>query len=571
MTRITHPTNIHFRYPQPPTHTLTPQSQPEPQGVKHLQATMNASDGTASALQSGTSPDTPLLHPYLTQAYTVLVQAHRQHSKHLASQGRQAALNMLTEGRFTKPHIMDTLAKYAHIPQALAGFFTALGPQNTLNAVHQVDHQNSDLIGPSGYAPFVDPTTSRLWTGKGHLQAIHPLEARYRDQVRAQQKTLADALSQALAGGLSDAFIQELAHTASSTTRGANQLSQLLAQSDDAALVPLKEALYNHLMAPEKALSPISDADTRGWVRAATLLLGDNPSAYWLEPLQDAVGSVELSQFITTAVQHTANIRGLDGMPYGDEDYQRGLAGLLSGLSQLQGEAYTGLKAHVFSVACDAMGETHTREELTEGLKTLFVSDPKRIAMEIINNSNHFVSSPTAFSFFFKEAIFNNPDPKGEFVEAVSSTLKDLYQEATDGSLSESDNENSSMTLGVLFGSLRAAFNDAKADNKADQEAVRNIVNVLTGFATIYPGISTQLSAVKDGIVVPVFSDLFNSSNRMQAEKMNLIDDKFHEILRVMLAGLNGYKQETGRSIKSEFSSAFALTHDEGTNILRKI
>jgi hypothetical protein len=270
-------------------------------------------------------------------------------------------------------------------------------------------------------------------------------------------------------------------------------------------------------------------------------------------------------------VQNTANITGLDGMPYGDEDYQWGLEGLLNGLSQLQGAEYTQLKAHVFSAASDGMGETHTRKELTEGLKALFVSDPKGIAIEIANNSNHFVSSPTAFSFFFKEAIFNNPDPNGEFIEAVSSTLKNLYQEATDGSLSESDNEDSSMTLGVLFGSLRAAFDDAKADNKADQQAVRNIVNVLTGFATIYPGISTQLSAIKDGIVVPIFSDLFNSSNRVQAEKMNLIDDKFHEILRVMLAGLNGYKEETGRSIRSEFTSAFALTHNEGTNKLGKI
>jgi hypothetical protein len=38
--------------------------------------------------------------------------------------------------------------------------------------------------------------------------------------------------------------------------KAAKRLSQILAQSDDAALLPLKEELYNNLMTSEKALSP---------------------------------------------------------------------------------------------------------------------------------------------------------------------------------------------------------------------------------------------------------------------------------------------------------------------------
>jgi hypothetical protein len=568
MARITHPTNIHYRYPQSPTFKLTPQSQPDPQAVKGLPTILGAPENTATASQSSTLPDAFALHPYYTQAYTALTQAHRQHAQHLKSQGRQTALHLLAEGHFSKAHLMAALAKHANTPQALAGFFDALGPQNTLNALASVDPHNRDGIGPSGYAPLADPTRSHVWMGKGHLREIHSLEARHRDQVCAHRKTLARVLSKAVTGGLSDDFIQNLAITASTSTQTANQLSQVLAQSDDASLKSLKEALYNHLMTPEKALSPVSDADTRGWVRAATLLLANNPNARWIERLQDQVGSAGLSQFIATAVQGTVNITGLDGMPYGDEDYQQGLEGLLNGLSQLQGEAYTELKAHVFSAASDAMGETHTREELTEGLKALFVSDPKGIAVEIANNSNNKIHSTAAFSFFLKEAIIDNPND--EFTETLSLILKDLYQQATDSSISESENEKNSIALGVLFGNLRAAFDDAKAENAVDQDAVRNIANALAGLMTLFPVISIPLSATKDGIVVPFFDAVLNINNRAQVENMVLIDDKFYEIAEAMIAGFNGYRQHAGRNIGSVFDSAFSRSQSYSNNRLER-
>lgn len=558
MTRIIRPATAQYFTPQ--TTTLNQPRPPDPGAVKQLQAILDAPENSAKASESSPSPDAPSLHTYLTQLY-------QQRAQH---QGRQAALHMLAEGRFTKDHIMATVAKYAHNPQALAGFFDALGPQHTLRALADGEHHKQASLDPSGYAPLVDPTTNYLWTGKGHLQEIYPLEARRRDHVRRHQKTLADALGNAVTGGLSDDFVQNLAMTVSTTPKTANQLSQILAQSDETALISLKETLYHNLMTPQKALSETLSANTRGWVRAATLLLADNPSAHWFEPLQDQVGSMGLSQFITTAVQGTVNIIGLDRMPYGDEDYQQGLEGLLGGLSQLQGEAHTELKAHVFSVACDAMGETHTRKELTEGLKALFVSDPKGIAMEIANNLNNEIHSTSAFSFFLKEAIFNNPNPNDKFTEALSLVLKDLYQEATDCSMSESENEKSSITLGVLVGNLRAAFDDAKAENAANQEALCNIANALTGLTTLFPGISIPLSATKDAIVVPFFDAVFNINNRAQAKNMNLIDDKFYEIAEAMIAGFNGYRQSAGRNMGSVFDSAYSRSQSYSDNRLER-
>jgi hypothetical protein len=300
-------------------------------------------------------------------------------------------------------------------------------------------------------------------------------------------------------------------------------------------------------------------------------LLGNNPSAQWLESLQDAVGHDGLSQFITTAVQNTANITGLDRMSYGDEDYQRGLEGLLSGLSQRQGKEYTELKAHVFSAASDGMGETHTRKELTEGLKALFVSDPKGIAMEISNTSNDAIQNNTAFSFFFKEAIFNNPDSEGKFIKAVSLTLKDLYQDATNSLLSEKENIMSSQALGLLFGSLQAAFNDAKVENAADQDGVGNMVNALTGLATLFSGISIALSATKDAFVVPFFSNLFNSGNRAQAEQMDLIDGTFDKLLGAMIAGFNGYVEQTNRfAVGNHFETRCNSAESAGDKNLNK-
>jgi hypothetical protein len=471
MTRIIRPTTAH--YYNPPSSTLNQPRPPDPEAVKQLQAILDAPEDTAEEPSSSQQRSaTPALHPYLTQVYTSLVQAHRQHSQNLKSQGRQEALDIMAEDGFIKAHIMAGLAKHANNPQALAGFFDALGPQNTLNAFAHVDHHDGDVIGPSGYAPLVDPAMSHLWAGKGHLQEIHSLEARHRNYHREQRETLADALSKAITGGLSDDFIQNLAHTASTTTQTANQLNEVLAQSDDAALVPLKDALLDTLLTPQKALNPISNADTQGWVRAATVLLGDNASDQWIETLQDQVGSAGLSQFIETAVQGTVNITGLDGLPYGDEGYQQGIEGLLSGLSQLQGEEHTELKAHVFSAASDAMGETHTRKELIEGLKALFVSDPKGIAMEISYTSNNIIQSPTAFTFLFKETIFRKPNLDNGFIKAVSSTLKNLYQDASSNELSEAKNASSARTLGHIFGSLKAAFEGAKADNQTDQETL---------------------------------------------------------------------------------------------------
>jgi hypothetical protein len=564
MTRIIRPTTTH--YFNPPSSTLNQPRPPDSQAVKQLQAILNAPDDTAEASQSSPSPDTPALHPYLTPAFL----AHQQHSPYQKSQGRQTARDLMAEDRFTKDPIMAALAKHAYTPQALAGFFDALGPQHTLDAFYQVDHHDSDVIGPSGYAPLIDPTTSRLWIGKGHLQEIHPLEVRHRHHHREQQKTLADTLSKAMTGGLSDDFIQNLATTASQTPKTANKLSQILVQSDDAALIPLKDALFNNLMTSEKALSEASDADTQGWVRAATLLLGNDASGQKIEILQDQVGSAGLSQFIATAVQGTVNITGLDGMPYGDKDYQQGIEDLLIGVSQLQGEKYTELKAHVLSAASDAMGEVYTRKELTEGLKALFVSDSTGIAMEMANNLNNEIHSTSAFSFFLKEAIFNNPNPNDEFTKAVSLVLKDLYQEATDSSISESENEKSSITLGVLFGNLRAAFDDAKAENAADQDAVRNMANALTGLTTLFPGISIPLSATKDAIVVPFFDAILNINNRAQAKNMDLIDDKFYEIAEAMIAGFNGYRQNTGRNMGSVFDSAFSRSQSYSDNRLER-
>jgi hypothetical protein len=477
----------------------------------------------------------------------------------------------MAEDRFSKARIMAALAQHANTPQALAGFFDALGPQHTLDALRSVDHHDRDVMS-SGYGPLVDPARRYGWLGKDQVQQIHLLEAFHRDRLHGQRETLADALSKAVTGGLSDTFIQDLAMTASSTPQTANQLSQVLAQSDDAVLIPLKEALYHNLMTPEKALKPVGDADTRGWVRAATLLLGDNPSGQWIEPLQDSVGSAGLSQFIATAVQGTVNVTGrADGFPYGDENYQQGLEGMLSGLSQLQGEEHTELKAHVFSAASDAMGETHTREELTEGLKALFMSDPKGVAMEISNTSNDAIQSPTAFSFFFKEAIFNNPDPDNKFIEAVSLTTKELYKDATNSSLSEKENVMSSQALGLLFGGLQAAFNDAKVENAADQDAVRSMANALTGLVTLFPGISIPLSATKDAIVVPFFGDLFNRGNRAQAEKMDLIDQTFNKLLGAMIAGFNGYTEQTDRfTVGGHFEIRRNSAEFAGNNNLNK-
>jgi hypothetical protein len=525
---------------------------------------MNAPHDTVKApLSSQQRPDASSLHHYFSQAYTSLVQAHRQHSQHLESQGRQSARDLMADSHVTADEVMTVLAKYSDSPAALAAFFEALGPRNSANALRYVNYQARDVMGSPAFTQLAD-------RDDGPLKEGNRIKAWRHEQRHELREILAEALGKGAEGGLSDDFIQGMAKAAGTDPKAANQLSNILSQCDDKALLPLKAAVLNALMIPEKALS--GNADTQPWVRAATLLLGSDPSGQLADSLQEQAGSRELTHFITTAVKHSAKATiGLDGLAYYDEYYQQGFDGLLKGLSQLQGEQYTDLKAHLFSTTSDAMGEHYTRKELTEGLKALFVSDPEGIAMEIMSNSNHLIASPTAFSFFFKEAIFNNPNPNDKFIEAVSLTLKDLYKNATDSSMGELEDETSSMTLGLLFGSLRAAFDDAKVDNKADQDAVRNMVNVLTGFATIFPQISTQLAAAKDGVVVPTFDFLLNGNNRLQAEKLDLIDDKFHEILRVMLAGFNGYKEETGRSIRSDFSSAFALTHDEGANKLGKI
>jgi hypothetical protein len=567
VTRIIRPITAH--YFNPSTSTLN-QSRPfDPQAVKQLQAILDAPEDTAEASHSSQKQsDAPSLNPYHTQAYTALVQAHQQHP---ASQGGQAALDRLAGGRFSKADLLATLAKHADNPQALAGIFDALGPQHTLDTFYQVDHHDRDVIGPSGYAPLPERGRGRLWEG-------NLVEALHRKEHFEQREIFADALSQALTGGLSDAFIQDLANTASTSTQTANQLSQILARSDDTALIPLKQALFNNLMTSEKALKLISDKDPqkqlkithqRGWVRAATLLLGDNPTAHWLEPMQRAVGSKELSQFIATAVHHTVD-KKLDGYSYGDENYQRGLESLLSGLSQLQGKEYTELKAQVFSAASEAMGETHNRKALTEGLKALFVSDPRGIATEIKHNLSNSIQSSTAFSFFFKETIFNNPDPDNKFIEAIASITKELYQNAVDSSLLESESEDSAMTLGLLFGSLRAAFNDAKVENAADQDAVRNMANALTGLATLFPGISVPLSATKDAVFNPVFGGLFNRDHRAQAEKIDLIDDTFNKLIDAMNAGFNGYRKQTGGHTGNFFSIERTTIESDGNNVLGK-
>jgi hypothetical protein len=549
MTRIAHTThsNYHHRFP---TDTLA--TQPNPQAAHQLQIAMKASED--NAVTPTLKDHAKLLKSVLSHpsTRTLLADFSQRRLKTLTDQGRQGARDLMNDSHVKADKVMNVFAKYRDYPAVLAGFFEALGPHNTVNALRYVDYKARDVIGSQAFTQLADRDDTSL----GELNRIKAWRHEQRNELR---EILAEALSKGAEGGLSDAFVQGMAKVASADPKTANQLSNILSQSDDEGLTPLKTAFLNTLMTADKALSEVSDTDTPRWVRAATLLLGSDTSSQLAESLQRKAGSSELTYFISNAVQHSAKATpGLDGLPYYDQYYQQGVDGLLRGLSQLQGDEYTKLKAHVFSAANDAMGEQYTRKGLTEGLKALFTSDAKGIAIEVQNASENDIQSLSAFAYFFKETIFDYPDSESQFLEAVSTTLKSLYQSATDDSIDETENELNARALGLMFGNLQAAFEVAKADNQMNQNAVQNTINILTGFATIYPHLSRQIGALKDGAIVPFFDALLNGKRRRQTQDIDLIDTIFGKLEGAILAGFNGYLEHTGRTSRDVYDLASA-------------
>jgi hypothetical protein len=109
-----------------------------------------------------------------------------------------------------------------------------------------------------------------------------------------------------------------------------------------------------------------------------------------------------------------------------------------------------------------------------------------------------------------------------------------------------------------MFGNLQAAFEVAKADNQMNQNAVQNTINILTGFATIYPHLSRQIGALKDGAIVPFFDALLNGKRRRQTQDIDLIDTIFGKLEGAILAGFNGYLEHTGRTSRDVYDLASA-------------
>lgn len=568
MTFINRPASPSSPYPlsDPSTPSLATSKgtpAPDPQAVARLQALLS------SAAKASTSPplqdEAKLLNIFVPRdsLRQVLQQLQQQTSapSTCEDQGRRAAQEVLADGKIKATEVLNVLATHRAAPKTLAAFFTTLGPLTTFDALHQTDRHASYVINSSAYRQLADLGDRILGEG----DKLKALRCAQRLELR---EILAEGLARAVDGGLGDDFMAQLATAASVESKAANTLSSILLQSEDEALMPLKATFFDTLLGERKVLSGNYDP---GWMRATALLLGSDSSGQLAASLQDKAGSSELTYFVRTTLEHSATAtRGLYGSTYYDEDYQRGFDGLLQGLSRLEGSAYTELKAHVLSVASDAMGETYTRPGLTQALQDLFVSDPQGIAMEISNSGNNDVQSPTAFSYLFKQAIFEKPNQNNEFIDAVSATLRDLYVKATNDSLSEAKNASGGKTLGHTYGSLQSAFESAISNNKADQETVRNKINALVGFGTALPQYGTGIGALKDGAVVPLLSTLFNSKHREQENNMHLINKIFDKLEDAMQAGFNGYEKATARRIGNDFNTGFDRVYRRSSETLSK-
>ena len=117
-------------------------------------------------------------------------------------------------------------------------------------------------------------------------------------------------------------------------------------------------------------------------------------------------------------------------------------------------------------------------------MQKLFLSDSRGIVDKLFNNNgpdSPYDTTGQALSLFLRDAVFANPNPDGEMVNAVSKLMGDLRGDMLnpDNIGKTPNNEYYAKLLGDVLGSVASGYKRAVKDNGEDQKAREALVGTL--------------------------------------------------------------------------------------------
>ncbi|WP_257459287.1 hypothetical protein [Archangium lipolyticum] len=257
--------------------------------------------------------------------------------------------------------------------------------------------------------------------------------------------------------------------------------------------------------------------------------------------------------------------KGLGDLPpHSRDSFHSGFASMQhDGLEQVVGMManYNGPdaqlhKAQVFGTAARTLDEQgNDNASLRAGLDQLFLSDSRGIVEWLSDGTRPdeaglpasgrranpaMDAKGEALSLYFRESVFENPDPNGAVVQQVNTLVGELKGELLGASTQDERNRVGGF-LGYLVGTAALGYEGAYDANKDSQEARAALVNMifkplegkLTGAATAAGGPAAGLLAGeisktgKEALIDFLNSGLKDDQNRMGELFDNVLTDVF--------------------------------------------
>lgn len=216
-------------------------------------------------------------------------------------------------------------------------------------------------------------------------------------------------------------------------------------------------------------------------------------------------------------------------------------------------------------VACQKeVSQEIIQDETQSGLYTHFIKDSQCGKEKLIENYG------TGIDKLLQDILLGQEQPSEATLKAFSQLFAEAYRNALNDDLSESDNATCAQILGVIVGGLSGLREQVLAERKARflarwynyKELDKRWLALFTDIVSLdllYELPEDIVKIARTGAVNNFAESLMRSDYAKQVQDDDLVDKMIYQILDVVIARFNGYKQETERSLKTIFSATWVM------------
>lgn len=192
---------------------------------------------------------------------------------------------------------------------------------------------------------------------------------------------------------------------------------------------------------------------------------------------------------------------------------------------------------------------------------THFASDPQSVKEELIKNYGQGIEQ------LLQGILLSQEKPSDATIHAFSKLIAEVYQNATNSNLSQSENKTHAETLGMILGGLGGLRNEVIAKRKVRffnwwydyTELDKRWLALFTDI--FFMDLSHEshmkfISTSSTSNVNEVAESLTKINHIKQKKGDDLVGEAIDKIVESVIADFNGYKEKTGRNIRTVFNGA---------------